>query len=324
MFLAADALETLSMARKIGPTDIPVLITGETGTGKEVLALAVHRASKRASRPFVPFNCNAVSRDMLEAQLFGYRRGAFTGAHQDFRGVIRDAAGGTLFLDEIGELTPEAQPKLLRFLETREVHPLGDSRPATVDVRVIAATNADLDRSVADGRFREDLFYRLNAFRLRLQPLRERREEIPPLIQYFMRRYSQELRKTPAPLPDETLEYLLLYSWPGNIRQLGNEVRRMVALVDDRAEITPDLLSPEIRSSRRTMAASEPMTLPNRLQVRLDQTLPAAVEEVERQMVTRALEKAGGRLELAAEMLGISRKGLYLKRQRLGLDREAS
>jgi len=176
--------ETLTIARRMAPTPLSILITGETGTGKEMVARAVHRASDRADRPFLPFNCSAVPRDMLESQLFGYRKGAFTGADASFQGVIRSAAGGTLFLDEIGEIGPEVQPKLLRFLESREIHPLGEPYPITVDVRVVAATNASVEQLVADGRFREDLYYRLNIVRLTLPPLRERREEIPPLVQH--------------------------------------------------------------------------------------------------------------------------------------------
>ena len=187
--------ETLSIARRIAPTPMSVLITGETGTGKEMVARAIHRASDRAEGPFLPFNCTAVPRDMLESQLFGYRKGAFTSADSGFQGVIRAAAGGTLFLDEIGEIGPEMQPKLLRFLETLEIHPLGEPQPIKVDVRVIAATNASVERLMADGRFRDDLFYRLNVMRLSLPALRERREEIPPLVQHYVRKYADEQRR---------------------------------------------------------------------------------------------------------------------------------
>jgi DNA-binding NtrC family response regulator len=256
---------------------------------------------------------------MLESQLFGYRKGAFTGAEAAFDGVIRAAAGGTLFLDEIAEIGLDLQPKLLRFLETHEVHGLGESQPVKVDVRVIAATNADLESLVAEGRFREDLFYRLNVVRLRLPPLRERREEIPPLIDHYLRRFAEEQKKGRLTLDDETLEYLVLYPWPGNVRQLVNEMSRVVAYADPDGTVTPALLSPEIQASRRTVKV-QPGDEPE-IRVRLDQPLNDAVEAIERMMVVRALDRARGNYENAARLLGISRKGLFLKRRRWGMQR---
>ena len=319
LWVSEQMTELLSIARRIATADISVLLTGETGTGKEVLARAIHRASGRAAKPFVPFNCTAVPREMLESQLFGYRKGAFTGAENAFEGIIRAAAGGTLFLDEIAEIGPELQPKLLRFLETHEVHGLGEAQPVKVDVRVIAATNGDLETLVADGRFREDLFYRLNVVRLRLPPLRERREEIPPLIDHYLRRFTDEQKKGRLDLDDETLEFLVLYAWPGNVRQLVNEVSRIVAFAEPDSTITPALLSPEIQASRRTvrvLPGDEP-----EIRVRLDQPLNDAVEAIERVMVLRALDRARGNYENAAKLLGISRKGLFLKRRRWGVQR---
>jgi DNA-binding NtrC family response regulator len=319
--------EVLKVARRVAPTPLSVLLTGETGTGKEMLARTIHGASDRADKVFLPFNCSAVPRDMLESQLFGYRKGAFTGADASFPGVIRSAAGGTLFLDEIADVPLDVQPKLLRFLETHEIHPLGEPQPITVDVRVVAATNADLEQLVAEGRFREDLFYRLNVVRLKLPPLRERREEIPPLVQHYLRKYAAEHKKGQLSLADETLEYLLLYSWPGNVRQLANEVRRMAAMAEPDAPLTPALLSPEIQASRRTIAAapaSGPEAAPEpgepEIRLRLDQPLPAAVEMLEQTMIRNALTRAHGRVEQAAKLLGISRKGLFLKRRRWNLD----
>ncbi|NUR56620.1 MAG: sigma-54-dependent Fis family transcriptional regulator [Acidobacteria bacterium] len=319
LWVSEQMSELLSIGRRIATSDITVLITGETGTGKEVLARAIHRASPRAPKPFIPFSCTAVPRDMLESQVFGYRRGAFTGADSAFEGVIRAAAGGTLFLDEIAEIGPELQPKLLRFLETREVHPLGEAQPAAVDVRIIAATNADLDALVADGRFRQDLFYRLNVVRLRLPPLRERREEIPPLIDLYLQRFADEQKKGRLTIDDETLEYLLLFSWPGNVRQLVNEVRRLAALAEPDSTITAALLSPEIQTSRRTVRLA-PGDEPE-VRVRLDQPMNEAVEMIEQALVRRALERANGNYENAARLLGISRKGLFLKRRRWGMQR---
>ena len=320
LWVSEQMTELLSIARRVAPADITVLLTGETGTGKEVLARAIHRASACAAKPFVPFNCTAVARDMLESQLFGYRKGAFTGADTAFDGVIRAAAGGTIFLDEIAEIGPDLQPKLLRFLETHEVHGLGEPQPVKVDVRVIAATNADLEELVRAGRFREDLFYRLNVVRLKLPPLRERREEIPPLIDHYLRAFSDELKKGRLTLDDETLEYLLLYAWPGNVRQLVNELRRIVAYADPDSRVTPALLSPEIQASRRTvrvLPGDEP-----EVRIRLDQPLGDAVEVIEQAMVKRALERAQGNYENASRLLGISRKGLFLKRRRWGMQRQ--
>ena len=317
IWASEQAAEILTIARRIAATPLPVLLTGETGTGKEMLARAIHKASDRAGRALVPFNCSAVPRDLIESQLFGYRKGAFTGAETSFPGVIRATAGGTLFLDEIADIPIELQPKLLRFLEHQEIQPLGETQPLQVDVRIIAATNANLDRLVAEGRFREDLLYRLNVIQLQVPPLRERREEIPTLVQHYIRRFATQQKKGELTLSDETLEYLLLYSWPGNIRQLANEVRRMVALAEPDSTLTPTLLSSDIQSSRRTVPAS-PSGLPE-IRLPLDQPLPIAVEHLEQMLVRRALERSHGRVEEAARMLGISRKGLFLKRRRWGL-----
>lgn len=319
VFAADNMVAILTMARKIAAVDVPVLLTGETGTGKEVLARVLHASSPRAPRPFVPFNCTSVPSDLLASQLFGHRRGAFTGAHVHFPGVIRSAEGGTLFLDEIGELGPEVQPKLLRFLDSGEIQALGEPRPTTSDVRVIAATNADIERLVAEGKFREDLFYRLNVVRLHVPPLRQRREEIPLLVRHFLERYSEEFRKPHLRIAEATMEYLLLHEWPGNVRQLANEVRRLAALSEPGAVLAPEHLSPEITAGRRTLPAGPRLPGPHEVLVRLDQPLSAAIEHLERAMVPYALQSAAGRAETAAKAMGISRKGFYLKRRRLHL-----
>jgi DNA-binding NtrC family response regulator len=261
-------------------------------------------------------------KDMLDSQLFGHRRGSFTGATENFPGVIRGAGGGTLFLDEIGDMGLELQPKLLRFLDSNEVHPIGETQPVRADVRVIAATNADLEALVSQGRFREDLYYRLAIVRLHLPPLRERRVEIPSFVQHYLEKYAKEYGKGDLRIAEETMEYLLLYRWPGNVRQLANEVRRMTALAETSAVLMPEHLSSDIFASRRTLPPSERVMTPNEFVVRLDQPLAAAVEHVERTMMLHAMKRCGGRIDDTAAMLGLSRKGLYLKRQRFGIDAE--
>jgi DNA-binding NtrC family response regulator len=320
LFLAEDMKTLLATARRISPTTVPVLITGETGTGKEVLARTIHAYSARAAGTFLPFNCSSVPKDMLDSQLFGHKRGSFTGAMENFPGVIRAATGGTLFLDEIGEMTLDVQPKLLRFLESSEVHPIGETQPVKTDVRVIAATNADLDQLLGEGRFREDLFYRLNIVRLHIPPLRERRVEIPTLAQHYLHKHAQEYRKGNLRLAEETMEYLVLYRWPGNVRQLANEMRRLAALAETDTVLMPEHLSPDIAASRKTVPASERTLEPSELVVRIDQPLSAAVQHLERAMIQHAMRLTGGRMEETATLLGLSRKGLYLKRVRYGLE----
>ena len=312
-------LELVKSVRRVAPSNVTVLITGETGVGKELFAHALHQASARHDHTFLPFNCTTVPRDIVDSMLFGYRRGAFTGAQDDSPGLIRAAAGGTLFLDEIGEMSLEAQPKLLRFLESGEVLPLGETRPQFVDVRVVAATNANLEQLVADGKFREDLYYRLSVIPLHVPPLRERREEIPLLVDHFVDKFSHELQKPMLRVEEETLEYLVLFRWPGNVRQLANEIRRMVALAEAGAVLMPEHLSPMIAASRRTVPASQRTLEPTEMVMRLDQPMAAATEHLERALIQRALKMCGGKVDDAAKTLGLSRKGLYLKRQRLGL-----
>jgi DNA-binding NtrC family response regulator len=320
LFVAEEMQQLLATVRRIASSPVPVLITGETGTGKEVLARTLHLYSTRAAATFLPFNCSGIHKDLLDSQLFGHRKGSFTGATDHFPGVIRAASGGTLFLDEIGELPLDVQPKLLRFLESHEVHPIGETQPVRADVRVVAATNADLDALVAQGRFREDLFYRLNIVPLRVPPLRERRVEIPSLAHHYLRKHALENRKGDLRLAEETMEYLMLYRWPGNVRQLANEMRRMAALAEPGAVLMPEHLSVPIAASRRTIPPSERALDPTEVVVRIDQPMPAAVQHLERTMIQHALRASGGAMEDAAAMLGLSRKGLYLKRVRYGLE----
>jgi DNA-binding NtrC family response regulator len=309
--------ELMTYARRIAATHVSVFITGESGTGKEIIARSIHHNSDRADRPFIPFNCTAVPRDMLESQLFGHRRGAFTGAERDHPGMIGAARDGTLFLDEIGELGIDLQPKLLRFLESGEVCPVGESTPFSINVRIIAATNANVEDLVQQGRFREDLFYRLNVFRLKVPPLRERRDEIPPLVHHFVARSSAEFHKRDVRVSEETMEHLLLCRWPGNVRQLQNEIRRMVALAEPNAVLTPDDLSEDVFNLRLASRSVGPNDL--EMIVRLKDKLLPTVAKIEREMIRIALRDHSANLDDAARALGISRKGLYLKRQRLGL-----
>lgn len=320
IYVDEQMVSLVRAARRVAPVNVSVLITGETGTGKEVLARTIHAASTRAQSTFLPFNCSVCPREMIDAQLFGHRRGAFTGALEHAPGVIRSAAGGTLFLDEIGEAPLDVQPKLLRFLESREIHPIGETRPVHVDVRVIAATNADLDAMVSSGRFRDDLFYRLNIVRLHIPPLRERRSEIPVMAQRYLQQYAMEFEKGRLRLAEDTMEYLLLYRWPGNVRQLANEMRRLVAFAERDAVLMPEHLAPEIAASRRTLPPSERPLDTHEIVVRIDQPMAAAVEHLERTMVLHALKACNGHVEDTAQRLGLSRKGLYLKRQRFGFE----
>ncbi len=319
LFVAPRMREIHSMARRVGPSDLPVLITGETGSGKEIIAREVHDASPRAGKSFGVLVCSAVPREMLDSHLFGHRKGAFTGAIDSFLGVIRANEGGTLFLDEIGEVSLDLQVKLLRFLETGEVHPLGETKPVKVDVRVIAATNQPLEALIKEGRFREDLFYRLNVVRVPIPPLRDRREEILPFFERFLMRECARIGRPVPNLSDEAVEHLLLYTWPGNVRQLLNEVKRVLATLPTGAEITPATLASDITEERQAAIARAVAASPNQMLVRTDQPLAAAIEEVERAMLKSALASSPD-LEAAAEKLDITRKGLFLKRQRLGLE----
>jgi transcriptional regulator with GAF, ATPase, and Fis domain/Tfp pilus assembly protein PilF len=303
---------------KIRSSDVTVLVTGESGTGKELVARAIHAISSRRSKVFVPFNCTAVPKELAEGYLFGYRRGAFTGAVTDSPGVIRSAVGGTLFLDEIGDLPLDLQPKLLRFLQEGEIQPLGEQRPVKVDVRIIAATNTDLEEMVAQGRFREDLYYRLNVIRLRVPPLRERRSEIPTIVNYYINHYSAKFGRRDIEITPQSVDLLMVCDWPGNVRQLCNEIQRIVARAEDGAVLTPDHLSPELR---RMSAPATPQSSITPLGVVASTpgqhvTLADALSELERRMIAEALRKHGGNISRAARELGLTRRGLYLKLER--------
>jgi DNA-binding NtrC family response regulator/tetratricopeptide (TPR) repeat protein len=309
--------ELMNYARRIAKTKVNVLITGESGTGKEILARAIHNFSDRAHKAFVPLNCTAIPRDLLESQLFGHRRGAFTGADRDQLGLIRAASDGTLFLDEIGALGLDLQPKLLRFLESGEISPLGAPGSMTIDVRIVAATNTNLEDAVNAGTFREDLFYRLNVVRLSIPPLRERRDEIPGFVNHFVSCAAEEFKKGHLRVAEETMERLLLYRWPGNVRQLQNEMRRMVALADADSTLLPSAISDQILGALPIFRHA-PIN-GHEITVDLHDKLLPTIARIECEMIKAALRTHHGKVDAAAKALGISRKGLYLKRQRLGL-----
>ena len=296
----------LDLVERVAPTDATVLIQGESGTGKEVIAKAIHHASARAARPFVAVNCGAVPETLLESELFGYVRGAFTGAALSKLGLFEEADGGTLFLDEVAEMPAALQVKLLRALQSGEVRRLGATQAATIDVRVLAATNGDLAARIAQGSFREDLFYRLNVIQMVLPPLRDRREDIPALAEHFLARTAAKLGRT-LRLSPGALEQLLRYPWPGNVRELENAVERAAILA--RAEaVERDDLPPHVAAG---------------LQLGPSPGLPPQITlaEAERAHILQTLERFGRNHSSAAEALGIGRTTLWRKLKEYGIER---
>lgn len=319
---------------KIRSSDVTVLVTGESGTGKELVSRAIHTISNRKDKVFVPFNCTAVPRELVEGHLFGYKKGAFTGATGDSLGMIRAADGGTLFLDEIGDLPIDVQPKLLRFLQEGEVQPLGEKQPIKVDVRIIAATNMLLEEKVADGSFREDLYYRLNVIRLRVPPLRERRSEIPPMINYYINHYSARFGKRDINVTPQTTDLLMVCDWAGNVRQLCNEIQRIVARAEDGERITPDHLSPDLKRSAKPITSYpengsvRPITSYDSAFASFNigsesGTLEEAVSKLETQMIKNALARHRWNISRVANELGLTRRGLYMKIARYGIEKAA-
>jgi DNA-binding NtrC family response regulator len=291
---SATIKQCINLAMKIAPTDTTVLLLGETGTGKEVFANAIHASSKRSGRAFVAINCSAFTRDLLEGELFGHKAGAYTGATRDKKGLIELANEGTLFLDEIGELSIDLQSKLLRVLENGEFIKLGDVKTTKVNVRIIAATNRDLSKGITDGSFREDLYFRLNVFSIQLPALRDRKEDIEELATYFINQYSAREKKPPLKLDKIALKLLQQHSWKGNIRELRNVIERALVLTET-AEILPEHLPFEIQ--RQNKSVSESLSL-------------AAVE---RDHIERVLGHTKGNKTKAAELLGIGLTTLYRK-----------
>jgi len=304
-----------SMIQRVAPYDLSIMVTGESGTGKEMVARAIHYESRRADRAFITENCGALPDSLLESELFGYKRGAFTGAVEDRVGLFQQADGGTLFLDEIGETSPAFQVKLLRVLQEGEFRPLGSTRAVHVDVRVIAATNRDLEEDVRTGRFREDLFYRLATISLHVAPLRERPMDLPLLARYLLKTSARSLDKPMEGFTPEALAGMAAYHWPGNVRELQNEILRMVALADGEI-IGLDLLSPRVQGgARRTPSEPAPMPAEG-----LSGDLRQRMEHLELQVLKEAMRRHRGNKSRAARELGLSRVGLRAKLVRHGLE----
>jgi two-component system response regulator HydG len=303
---SAAIRELLDRVVRVAPTDATVLVSGESGTGKELVARALHASSRRSAKPFVPVNCAAITETLLESELFGHAKGAFTGAVRARRGLFEEASGGTLFIDEIGETAPGFQAKLLRAIQEGEIRRVGESLPIQVDVRVIAATNQDLKLAVQQKRFREDLFYRLNVVPLRIPPLRERREDVPLLAQHFLQKYVRRTG-TRTTLTPEAVEKLLSYDWPGNVRELENMIEQAAALSPSgelrAADIAFDLPTP--RSGASAAAVDRAMTLAE------------AVDDAERRAIEGALARCGGDLGRVARELEVSSTTLWRKMKRL-------
>jgi hydrogenase-4 transcriptional activator len=318
-FVCASAAmhRVIDQVQRLQGNDLTVLITGESGTGKELIARAIHVGSPRSAATFLPYNCTTTTRDLADSQLFGHRRGSFTGAVSDQPGLVRTAGSGTLFLDEVGDLPLDVQPKLLRFLEQGEIMPVGETRPQRVDVRVIAATNADLEQRVAEGKFREDLYYRLSVIRIHVPPVRQRREEIPHLSTYFLREASERLGKPEVQLGSDVLELFAQYWWPGNVRQLRNEIQRAVAMSAPGGLIGPQHLSVDLTAAPATRMDTSGTP---RITLRGGQTLASVVDDIERELIRESMTRHRGNISETARALGLTRRGLYLKLRRLGLE----
>jgi transcriptional regulator with PAS, ATPase and Fis domain len=297
--------KVFGLIEKVAPAGATVLITGESGVGKELVARAIHVRSPRQDKIFLPVNCSAIPETLLESQLFGYVKGAFTGASGSQEGLFQRAQGGTIFLDEIGEMPLSLQPKLLRVIEGKEVLPVGATTPTQVDVRILAATNRDLEKETEAGRFREDLYYRLNVIGLRLPPLRERREDIPVLIEHLIRRHNIEMKTNYRGADNAAMKILMAAPWKGNIRELENVLERAMILGNGEW-ITPAEL-PEGKMSKDEQV------------LQTGRNLKAAVKAYEKSHIENALRETGGDRTRAAELLGLSRSSLYRKLEQLGI-----
>ncbi len=288
---------------KVIDTTTSVLIQGETGTGKELVARAIHYNGSLKEKPFVAENCGALSENLLESELFGHVKGAFTGAIADKKGLFEQADGGTIFLDEIEEMSPAMQVKLLRVLQEGQLRPVGGSRTINVDVRLIASSNRDIEEEVRKENFRKDLFYRINVFPVTLPPLRERREDIPLLAAHFLKKFAKKLKRPAVRLTPQAVDLFSRFDWPGNIRELQNEIERALTLAGTKGEIRAEHLSDKIHVSSGTRI-SIPETAC---------TLQEVTQRIEQQMIVEALEKTGGNRSQASRILGLTRQGLLNK-----------
>ncbi len=305
---SAAIRQVIKQIRQVAPSTIPVLITGESGTGKELVAHAIHSNSDRARKAFKPLNCAGLSASILESELFGHVKGAFTGAEKDREGVFEYADGGTLFLDEIGDMPMEMQAKLLRALESGEIVRVGSNEPRTVDVRLISATNHDIQQFAAEGRFREDLLFRVRGVQIHLPPLRERREDVPPLIEHYVRQFTVQMGREPLQISDDAMMLLMQYDWPGNVRRLINAVQNMV-LVCDGDRIEAEHVPLEIREAGQTTSDRSQM----------GSLAGLSLEQIEKQAIRNTLRLTAGNREQAAKMLGIGERTLYRKLRDYGL-----
>ena len=310
---APRMLDLFHLLDKVTDSDVPVLVQGESGTGKELVARAIHFNGPRKDRPFVSENCAAIPETLLESELFGYARGAFTGANTDKKGLFEVAAGGTLFLDEIGDMPMDMQKKLLRVLQEKEVRPVGGKRTIQVDVRILSASNQDLRKMVAEGRFREDLFYRLNVITVELPPLRDRAEDVPLLVERFLAELAETAGSGKKTITDEAMAALKRYAWPGNVRELRNEIHKANALSDK--VILPIILSDSVRKS-----VSAPPPVPLLGKRTLKEMVREVVDDLERRAIQEALQRTRGRKAQAARMLGVSRPTLDAKLALLGIE----
>jgi DNA-binding NtrC family response regulator len=295
--------DILALIEKVAPTNSTVLITGETGTGKELVAKGIHRKSPRAEKPFVVVNCSAIQDTLLESEMFGYEKGAFTGASSNKRGLIEVANTGTLFLDEIGDVSPGFQTKLLRFLESGEYRPVGSTQGVRSDVRIIAATNRNLKKLLEEEKFREDLYYRLDVFNIHLIPLRDRPEDIPVLVFYCIKKICHRTGKCVKKISEKALEYLQNYSWPGNVRELENVLERAAILCNGK-DITVNDFPADLKSARGQKVTS---------------TNKQSLSEIEKEHILRTLQKENGNKTNTAKVLGISKKTLYHKLHLYGI-----
>ena len=322
----------LRLIQKVAASDSTVLITGESGTGKELVAREIHRLSPRCSAPFVPINCGAIPKELLESELFGYEKGAFTGANRSKPGRFEIAHKGTIFLDEIGDMDPDLQVKVLRVLQERSFERVGGIKEVHIDVRIIAATNRDLENAVREGNFRQDLYYRLNVIPVKVPPLRERQEDIPLLVEHFMARFAKRCSRNQLKIDREAMDALLAYNWPGNVRELENIIERLLVLTEGDTITLADLperiirFFAEARPDEQKRPAGgggkvEPAGTAHGLFTLPEEgvSLPELVERLERELIGQALSRTGGVKAKAARLLGLKRTTLIEKMKKLGM-----